>query len=215
MATPPRILSLGNYYHVYNRGNRKQQIFLQERDYERFVEKIQQYQEKYPVEIVAYCLMPNHIHFLIKQVTGNGISQFMSNLCNSHSRYFNVKYETVGSLFQGRFKAKLVDKDEYLIHLSRYIHLNPVSLFKQINKNLFDQLSLYPWSSLPLYLSGVANKITNPKYLLQFFASVDPAKDYQDFIKTNINLEIDPIITGLEFEDWTDLVGLVRATYEV
>src|SRR3989304_8631466 len=104
MATPARSFQDEYYYHIYNRGNRKQVIFINNKDYERFLDKIIEYKKKYAVHILAYCLMPNHFHFLIKQSFPNALSKFMSDLCNSYSRYLNVKYELVGSLFQGRFK---------------------------------------------------------------------------------------------------------------
>lgn len=202
MATPPRFFENGVYYHIYNRGNRKQSIFLQTRDYERFLDKVVEYKKKFPVKIVSYCLMPNHFHFLLQQLSPNSISQFLSILCNSHSRYFNVKYETVGSLFQGRFKAKRVDKDNYLIHLSRYIHLNPVKLFNLINKDLvFNQLLLYRWSSLSYFLEGKANDIVDPLPILNYFSTKDQVKDYRDFVFSNIQLEANPIINHLVFDE--------------
>lgn len=200
MATPQRIFEDGAYYHVYNRGNRKQQIFLNSRDYERFLDKVVEYKKKYPLEILAYCLMPNHVHFLIKQTYSNAISRFMSDLCNSHSRYFNVKYDTVGSLYQGRFKAKKVDKDEYLIHLSRYIHLNPVDLF-YLTKNTFEQISFYRWSSLPAYILGKSNEIVTVEPILQYFSSKDPITDYKEFVEANIKLKVDPTIDHLTFDE--------------
>lgn len=200
MATPQRIFEDGGYYHVYNRGSRKQQIFLSTRDYERFLDKVIEYKKKYPLEILAYCLMPNHVHFLIKQTSSNAISKFMSDLCNSHSRYFNVKYDTVGSLYQGRFKAKKVDKDEYLTHLSRYIHLNPIDLF-YLTKNIFNQVSSYRWSSLPAYLLGKSNDIVTVEPILEYFSSKDPIGDYKEFVASQIKIKGDPIIEHLIFEE--------------
>lgn len=200
MATPQRIFEDGAYYHVYNRGNRKQQIFLNARDYERYLDKVIEYKKKYPLEILAYCLMPNHIHFLVKQISSNVISRFMSDLCNSHSRYFNVKYDTVGSLYQGRFKAKKVDKDEYLTHLSRYIHLNPADLF-YLTKDTFEQVSSYRWSSLPAYLLGRSNEIVGVESVLQYFSSKDPITDYKEFVEANIKLKADPTIDHLTFDE--------------
>lgn len=200
MAVPPRFFEDGVYYHIYNRGNRKQQVFFGARDYERFLEKVVEYKKKYPVEILAYCLMPNHFHFLLRQLATNSISRLMSDLCNSQSRYFNIKYESVGSLFQGRFKAKRVDKDEYLIHLSRYIHLNPVELLFR-GKDIFDRLSSYKWSSLPLYLKGGADEIADSQFVLNYFSIKDRVGDYKNFVAENINLEEDPLIEHLVFED--------------
>lgn len=200
MAVPPRFFEDGAYYHVYNRGNRKQQIFFSNRDYERFLEKIIEYKKKYPVEILSYCLMPNHFHFLIQQLPASSISKFMSDLCNSHSRYLNVKYEFVGSLFQGRFKAKRVDTDEYLVHLSRYIHLNPVELLFK-DKNIFERLTFYKWSSLSAYLSGKKNDIANPQTILDYFLIKDKSGGYRNFLESNVLLEEDPTISHLTFKD--------------
>lgn len=201
MATPPRFFENGVYYHVYNRGNRKQSIFLQNRDYERFLGKVVEYKKKFLVNIVSFCLMPNHFHFLLQQLSSNAISQFLSNLCNSQSRYFNIKYETVGTLFQGRFKAKKVDKDEYLIHLSRYIHLNPISLLNLSNKEFaINQLLDYRWSSLPIFLLGKSTDIVDIAPILNYFSSKDSVEDYRDFVISNIQFA-DPTISHLVFDE--------------
>lgn len=201
MATPPRIFEDNVYYHVYNRGNRKQQIFLQNRDYQRFIEKVVEYKNKFNVTIAAFCLMPNHFHFLVKESIPNSISRFFSNLCNSHSKYFNTKYETVGSLFQGRFKAKSVDTDEYLVHVSRYIHLNPVGLFKYLGEDAIDQLLTYKWSSLSLYLSSRKNEFVDPEFILNYFSQQNTLQDYKEFVASNITLEQDPFINHLTFDE--------------
>ena len=201
MATPPRFFESGTYYHVYNRGNRKQQIFLSDRDYERFLGKVLEYKKKFLINILAFCLMPNHFHFLLQQLTLNAISRFFSDLCNSHSRYFNVKYETVGSLFQGRFKAKRVDKDEYLIHLSRYIHLNPAELFYPLGEDVVDKFFRYKWSSLPYYLRGESNDLVDTRVVLAYFSKEDPVLDYKDFVTSNIHLRVDPIVSHLVFDE--------------
>ncbi len=199
MATPQRIFENGSFYHIYNRGNRKQQIFLRNRDYERFLEKVLEYKKKYPLTIVAYCLMPNHFHFLI-QAQSNTTSRFFSDLCNSHSRYFNVKYDTVGSLYQGRFKAKKVEKDEYLIHLSRYIHLNPVEILSIVSRISIDKLLMYKWSSLPGYLNGSDDGIISPYIVFDYFSKKNATEEYKDFVASQISLKSDPIIDHLVFD---------------
>ena len=128
---PGRITPLVNdeFYHIYNRGSEKRTIFQQPRDYKRFQQTFYYYQFPGPklrfsnfakeelfktsfnngmVEVICYCLMPNHFHFLIKQLKDNGISIFMSQLSNSYTKYFNTKYKRVGPLLQGAFKAVLV-----------------------------------------------------------------------------------------------------------
>lgn len=201
MAVPARNFQANSYYHIYNRGNRKQAIFTNYRDYERFLEKVVEYKKKYSIQLLAYCLMPNHFHFLIYQSSPNGLSKFISDLCNSHSRYFNVKYDLVGSLFQGRFKAKLIEKDEYLIHLSRYIHLNPVDLFLFVGKELLGKVMSYKWSSLSAYLSNKKDDLVSVEQILGYFSPKDPAADYKKFIEANIQLGIEPAIENLIFDE--------------
>src|SRR3990167_6525008 len=156
-------LATGEVYHVYNRGVEKRNIFLTNRDHRRCLETILYYQQKGStisfskqhrgfleeinnlqndklVEIICYTLMPNHIHLILKQIEDNGISIFMSKFADSYAKYFNTKHKRVGPLFQGQFKAKLIESDEQLVHTNRYIVLNP--LVAKICKSLED----YPWS---------------------------------------------------------------------
>ena len=95
----------------------------------------------------------------------------------------------------------MVDKDEYLIHVSRYIHLNPIALFNVSGTNIFNRLLQYRWSSLPNYLSGVASEIVDPMIVLSYFSNKNPTKDYKEFVASNIRLEVDPIIDHLKFEE--------------
>lgn len=201
MATAPRYFEDGVYYHIYNRGNKKQPIFLQNRDYERFLEKVLEYKKKYHVKILAYSLMPNHFHFLIQQSTEGALTKFFGDLSNSHSKYFNIKYETVGPLFQGRFKAKKVEKDEYLVHLSRYIHLNPVDLFSYVGKEVVNQLLFYRWSSLSAYLTGNSNEIVEVETILGYFSRKNPVADYKSFVISNIQVKADPKISLFIFDE--------------
>ncbi len=146
----------GQYYHIYNRSIAKFIIFNNIEDYDRFCSlikfcrfsdfdyKLSGYLDLTAenqnrifneiisgndsiVQIVAYCLMPTHIHLLIKQNQDGGISKFMSRISNSYSKYFNTKYKRNGPLWSGRFKSVLVDSEEQLLHLTRYFHLNPTS----------------------------------------------------------------------------------------
>lgn len=137
-------------YHVYNRGTDKRTIFEDPYDFQRFLQSLQEFNTLDPigniyansfnkkdtllrdsvskserlVEIVAYCLNPNHFHLLLRQTSDNGISKFMHRLGLGYTMYFNSKYERSGSLFQGKFKAIHVDTNEYLLHLSTYVNLN-------------------------------------------------------------------------------------------
>jgi putative transposase len=148
-------LAEGEFYHVYNRGTDKRPIFLDDQDFERFLESMIEFNVSDPigslyqnsfrktklrglaskceevsgkdeklVEIIAYCLNPNHFHLLLKQVSEKGIEKYMQRLGTGYTMYFNHKYERTGSLFQGTFKAVHVDSNEYLLHVGAYVNLN-------------------------------------------------------------------------------------------
>ena len=153
------VISIGEFYHLYNRGTDKRAIFLDEKDYNRFIallyicnspegvrlhnqtrkneqsltslmEILENPRQETLVEIGAYCLMPNHFHLLIREKTEKGISAFMQKLSTAYTKYFNTKYERSGSLFESTFKAKHANEDKYLKYLYSYIHLNPIKLIE-------------------------------------------------------------------------------------
>ena len=115
-----------HYYHIYNRGVNKATIFFNEENYTYFVRLLKRNLERYAIRISAYCLMPNHFHVLLNPSENDTISPFMKSLLGSYSQALNKQRERQGPLYQGRFQSILVDKEEYLIHLARYIHTNPV-----------------------------------------------------------------------------------------
>ena len=195
----------GQIYHLLNKGVLLQPIFRGTRDFKRAIELIRYYQNKKPplrysqflllskerrnqilenlvnkkeflVEIICFCLMPNHFHFLLKQLEEGGISKFIGNFTNSYTRYFNVKYKRTGHLFQGKFKAVRIETDEQLLHLSRYIHLNPYSSY--LVKTL-RELENYPWSSLPEYLGKTQTSLCSKEIVLGQFRY---PKLYQKFV---------------------------------
>ncbi len=179
MATPPRYFQKGSYYHVYNRGNRKQNIFLVRKDYKRFLDKMLKYKSKFGVTIMCYCLMSNHFHFLLRQNTDIPITSFMLRLGTSYAKYFNIKYEQVGSLFQSRFRAKLIETDEYLLHLSRYIHRNPKEFLLSTPGV---ELLNYEWSSYPYYVNkNTKDELIDSALILNYFAKNNSSKDYKSF----------------------------------
>lgn len=194
MATPLRYFQKGSYYHVYNRGTRKQKIFIQKRDYERFLDRLKEYKNKFEVSILGYCLMPNHFHLLVKQETDLPITFFMLRLGTSYAKYFNIKYDQVGSLFQGRFKAKIIDSDEYLLQVSRYIHRNPISTPGV-------GLEFFPWSSYPAYIKGEKNDLLDSSFILSYFAESNPSGDYKKFTEYDYRNEDEDQIRELVFED--------------
>lgn len=140
------------FYHVYNRGTEKRNIFSSRADYDRFLallylcnqtsavhlqfqgrtlKELSEKREGEPIiEIAVYCLMPNHFHLLVRELQEGGLSKFMQKLMTGYTMYFNKKNERSGSLFQGKFKATHVDDDCYLKYLIAYIHLNPIKLIE-------------------------------------------------------------------------------------
>lgn len=116
----------GQYYHIYNRGAGRSKIFFIEDNYRYLLELMQRYIGKYGVSVISYCLMPNHYHFLLLQLTDAPISKFINVLFNAYVQALNLQQNRTGTLFEGRFKHVRVDDWAYLSHLCRYIHRNPV-----------------------------------------------------------------------------------------
>jgi REP element-mobilizing transposase RayT len=116
----------GAYYHVYNRGRNGESIFFEERNYRFLLRQVKQRVSSMGITVIAYCLMPNHYHFLLRQDGETPISLLMQRTFNSYSKAINVAYHRSGPLFDGPFKAIPVTGETYLLHLCRYIHRNPV-----------------------------------------------------------------------------------------
>lgn len=113
-------------YHIYARGNQKQLIFIEEGDFEFYLKQLKHYKIKYSFHLYGYCLMPNHIHLMGRPVVPKKLSNFMQCLQRSYTAYYNKKYSKVGHLWQGKFKAKLIAKDQYALDCISYIETNPV-----------------------------------------------------------------------------------------
>lgn len=203
----------GAYYHVYNRGVAKQPIFTSQQDYLVFIKYLKEAlvepkrdlkiftittlqgqsfkgvtrQPKNfisKIELIAYCLMPNHFHLLIKQTEKTYLEAFMRSMVTRYSAYFNKSHDRVGHVFQGRYKAVMIENDRYLLHLSRYIHLNPSEYAKDLTK---------AYSSYPEYLGIRKTDWIKPEIILKFFNNpVNPefkkVNSYKNFVenyKTN------------------------------
>lgn len=169
----------GHYYHIFNRGIRKQAIFLQDSDYLHFLELVHRYMIIHPVTIIVYCLMPNHFHFILHPDEENSISYFISQLLNSYVKTINLKYNREGRLFIDRFKSRWIDKDEYFIHLMRYIHRNP------LEADLVKKIEDWPFSNYPEFIGLRRGKLYDSKMFSTYF---DSSKDYQKFVD-DINVQ--------------------------
>jgi len=145
MARPQRIEYDNAYYHVMNRGAGRKNIFHDDIDRKNFLSLIDEAHKQFGLEVHAYCLMDNHYHLLIKTPRAN-LSRIMRHINGVYTQRYNRRQKTDGALFRGRYKAILVDSDAYLLHLSKYIHLNPMSA------HLVETLEEYPWSSYRAYI---------------------------------------------------------------
>ena len=214
MPRRAQIIATGEIYHVYNRSVGHEEIFTDKRtlkrwfkiiDYYRFPQKLKfsRYQTlhqllkdaykvsylKQPsfVEIYAFAFMPNHFHFLIKQLNETGIERYCTYIQNSLAKYFNLKNDRHGSLFDHTYKAKLIETDEEFLHVSRYIHLNPVTSYL-IDVGL---LTNDPRTSFPNYLKG--NGIVNSNKILEMFPSKEKyiqfVSDHADYQRTLSNIK--------------------------
>lgn len=197
-----------SYYHVYNRGVDKRKIFEDSQDVKVFIGYLKSYLSPPPdpskliktitlqgvtfkgiprqpknfnneIELLAYCLMPNHFHFLIKQNSKNAMEKFMRSLTTRYSMYFNKKYQRVGRLFQGSYKAVMIKDDSYLLHLSRYIHLNPLKYASDLKK---------AYSSYAEYLGIRKTSWIKPDVILTFFKSttlpeLEKVNKYDKFVE--------------------------------
>lgn len=162
MPRTARVQFEGATYHILNRGNNRESIFINEADYLLYLQLLERYCEEFNVLLYAYVLMPNHLHLLLETPSGS-IVDFMRSLNTCYTMRFNRKNGRIGHVFQGRYKSFIVDKDNYLLELSRYIHLNPVRA--GIVKDPKD----YRWSSYRDYV-GESDGIVRKEFILSQFS---------------------------------------------
>lgn len=205
------------YYHIYNRGVEKRNIFGDAKDYSVFLRYLKEYlepkkeEELYGrlsqptigwkekeevlrllrlnnffgrIDLLTYALMPNHLHFLLKQAAPQNIDSFCNSLITRYVMYFNKKYARVGPLFQGVYKAVLVESESQLLHLSRYIHRNPLSL----GTNSKEHQNLY--TSLPEYLNHRKTVWLKPEEILGYFSKSNPRNSYEAFVEEKEDLDL-------------------------
>ena len=197
-------------YHVFNRTQNKEPVFVNKSDCMRFIDTLNYYQYENPpvklsyflsfgrdkreniikelskteklINIITYCLMPNHFHLLVRQEKDGGISRFLSLFQNSFTKYRNTKHKRDGHVFRGQFKAVRIEDDEQFMHVHRYIHLNPYASF--VVKS-FEKLESYPFSSLPEFL-GLKVGFCTKDLILSNFKEV---KSYKKFIQNQADYQ--------------------------
>lgn len=214
MALRKTILATGEIYHVLNRSVMGAPIFKGERECDFFIEALRYYLQLEPpvkfslyrlnrdkfnlnfnkklVTIINFCLMPNHFHLTLRQELEDGIKKFIQKVTNSFAHYYDVKYKNKGHVFEGNFKAVRVEDDEQLLHLSRYIHLNPVTTF------LEEDPENYLFSSYNIYLGKEKSDFVDPTPVLDNFSSIVKyknfvldQKDYQRILEKIKHLALD------------------------
>ncbi|OAQ40654.1 hypothetical protein A5893_06855 [Pedobacter psychrophilus] len=163
------------YYHIYNRGNNKENVFFEEENYIYFLNQFKKYVTP-SLDVLAYCLMPNHFHFFVKITNEQSFDKNIKNFFISYSKSINKKYNRVGSLFQGRFKSKEIEKESYYTRIITYIHQNPIEAFG------IDNLQDYRFSSYTAYLS---NNITlfKKEEMLKWFGGIEGFKNSHKIIE--------------------------------
>lgn len=143
-----RVLLEGVYYHIINRGNQKQRVFLEDNDFEKYLELLKRYKRKYKFKMYAWCLMPNHVHLILEVNKPTELAKIMQGLNIAYARWFNKKYGKVGHLWQGRYKSMVIQKDKYVFDCISYVEINPV------RANLIQSPLDYAWSSFKFRTIG-------------------------------------------------------------
>jgi putative transposase len=193
MARKPRIEFTGAFYHVIIRGNQRQTIFRDEADCGKFLKVISHYRNQYGFLIYAFVFMNNHVHLLI-ETRATPLSKIFQGINQSYTMYFNRKYSLVGHLFQGRYKAILCDKDEYLLALIKYLHFNPV------RAGIVKEPGDYKWSSHRDYARGNQTSMVAVDQVLKMFSEdkVKARKIYRDYVNDGIALRREDIYNTVD-----------------
>lgn len=182
----PLIQSSGSYFHIYNRGVNRNTIFFEEENYRFFIQRMSDYSMP-ELDIIAYCLMPNHFHLIVHQHTPEAVSHFMGRLCKSYVHAVNKRYNRTGHMFEGKYKMKEIDSVEYLLHLSRYIHLNPVraQLVKEAKEWGFS--SYHSFEDL-----NFCEDFLRPNVVLQEFKGIN---NYREFVEMYLPADREKIVS--------------------
>ena len=169
----------GAYYHIYNRGANRRTIFRDEAGYHYVLGKMKKYSKRYSISIIAYCLMPNHYHWLIRQDGEFPARLLPQRVFNGYTKAFNARYGCSGTLFEGPYKDKHVDQDEYLHHLCRYIHANP------LKDGIAFHLEMWPYSNLLEWLGLRNGTLVDRQFVADFFPDPERYRAWiVDYLRT-------------------------------
>jgi putative transposase len=174
MARRKIAFAQSEYYHIYNRGVNRQPVFRCADNYEFLLYRVKQYAVQWQIVVIAYCLMPNHYHFVLLQAGEHAISHFVQSLFNSYTKAFNSMYDRKGTLFEGPFRAAHVTDDVYLLHLCRYVHLNP------LEAGLVTDLRDWPYSNYLEWIEQRNGTLVDREFVSSHFPT--PA-EYIQFVR--------------------------------
>lgn len=181
MARPLRLEYEGAFYHITSRGNERGKIYFGDADYRKFIDYMAEAKKKYGIVIHCYVLMPNHYHLLIETPEAN-LSKVMHYINGSYTTHINIKKGRSGHLFQGRYKAIVVDRDSYVGELSRYIHLNPV------RAKMVEKPEEYRYSSYVAYVTGNEADLINTDLVLGLTGG---GRRYRAFVEAGVGREME------------------------
>jgi putative transposase len=175
------IFAQGEYYHIYNRGVNKRRIFFSTKNYLYCLRLLKKYSGKYHITIIAYCLMPNHYHLVLRQDSDISISKYINVIFSAYVQAVNRRLQRRGPLFESRFKTVHINKDEYILHLCRYIHLNPVKA------KLVKKPEHWSFSNFLEWINQRDGLLKDTDFISTYFSS---PQEYQKFV-TEFQLEAD------------------------
>lgn len=227
MVTKPRLFDPNYYYHIYNRGIDGRNILPNDKDYKKFLDALQfyLYDQRIPfsifeklnreakelylksnpqnlstlrVKLICFCLMPNHFHLVLSPFRLEGATNTLSDITNSYTRYFNLKYQRVGRLFQYTFKSKQISDTESLLQVTRYIHINPIFSSKTNPNGKLKKADLFPFSSYRFWIDSTAeNIIGDREEIFKWVKSAGGPRAYKEFVEAEIKAKKDPRL-GIE-----------------
>lgn len=181
------VFAKGQYYHIYNRGAGKGLLFFNPANYEYCLRLVKQYYQEYGAGVIAYCLMPNHYHFFLRQDGDQPLSRFINVLFNAYVQGLNRQQNRTGTLFEGRFRQVCVDRSEYLAHLCRYIHLNP------LKGGLVSRLEDWPYSNYLEWIGQREGSLKDGEFIHNNFSSPESYRlfviDGQDELRAREHIE--------------------------
>ena len=168
------IYEYGNYYHLVNRGCNRELIFRDDSDYLELIKRMKKSDHKSYVKLIAWCLMPNHYHLLVQQISEKSASRWLGFVFNGYSHYFNLKYERTGTIFESRVRTRLITDNIYLFRVIQYIHLNPV-----IAGMVSDPLD-WDFSNYADWIGSTKSELTDYEFIDEFFES---GEEYRKILK--------------------------------